>query len=115
MQMGALEKGGKVVAVSMPLALTLITLVVLAVLIVGARSQVSERCMDAEMREQVRAVVISGIDLAFKEHTKRLFEIWMKDVSEQPKRAQAGMNNAIDAYVRARTAALKWSPPLCPG
>jgi hypothetical protein len=72
-----------------------------------------EPCMDPAMREEVRQIVLSGIDRALNRHVGQMFEIWMKDPSEQPKRAIIGMHTAIDAYVRSRASALRWSPPAC--
>ena len=40
-------------------------------------------------------------------------KIWVKDSSEQPKRAMAGMAHGINAYQRARADALQWNPPEC--
>jgi hypothetical protein len=84
-------------------------------LIAGARSQAPPPCIDDEMRENVRAILLDGFALALKENTKRVFEIWLKDDSDQPKRAIAGMREGINAYVRARSAALNWTPPPCKG
>jgi hypothetical protein len=39
----------------------------------------------------------------------------MKDPADQPRRAKIGMHEGIDAYVRSRAQALKWSPPACKG
>lgn len=80
----------------------------------GARSEVREPCMDEKMREKVRAIMLDGIDLALKDHTKHIYEVWMKDAADQPRRAATGMNMGVSAYVRARTTALAWSPPPCP-
>jgi len=81
--------------------------------IAGARAQVSLACKDSQTQEQVRKVVLEGIDQALRNQTVRVFDIWMKDASEQPKRALTGMDAAISAYVRARANASKWAPPLC--
>ena len=81
--------------------------------IAGARAQVSLACMDSRTQEQVRTVVLEGIDQALLNQTVRVFDIWMKDPSEQPKRALTGMDVAISAYVRSRANASKWAPPLC--
>jgi uncharacterized membrane protein len=70
-------------------------------------------CMGAEMREQVRVLVLAGIDQALKQHAQRMFDVWQKDPTHQPKRAIAGMNSAINAYVGSRAAAQRWSPPAC--
>jgi len=66
-------------------------------------------------REHIRAIALQAFDEALKEHTKGLFDIWLKDVSEQPKRAQAGWRNSLSAYNRAQRDALKWDPQLCEG
>jgi hypothetical protein len=44
---------------------------------------------------------------------QKVFEIWMKDTADQPRRAKVGMHEGIDAYVRSRADALKWNPPRC--
>lgn len=70
-------------------------------------------CADDETREQTRAVLLDGFAMALKDHTKHIFDIWLRDDSDQPKRAVAGMREGINAYVRARAATMKWSPPPC--
>jgi hypothetical protein len=71
-------------------------------------------CMDEEAREQVRSIMAAGIDQALKNQTTRLFESWMKDAHEQPKRARVGMNNAVKAYIDSRAEILSnWNPPRC--
>jgi hypothetical protein len=74
-----------------------------------------EPCLDADIREQVRIILFEGIDLALRDRTKQLFEVWMKDHTDQPERAIAGMRNGILAYAGARRAATEWSPPVCKG
>jgi hypothetical protein len=93
----------------------LLIVVLLLGSVVEARAQVSLACKDSQTQEQVRKVVLEGIDQGLRNQTVRVFDIWMKDASEQPKRALTGMDAAISAYVRARANALKWSPPLCSG
>jgi hypothetical protein len=70
-------------------------------------------CMNAEMREQVRGLMLAGIDDALKQHARRMFDVWMKDPADQPRRASAGVNIAISAYVRSRASAQRWNPPAC--
>lgn len=70
-------------------------------------------CMNAEMREQVRGLMLAGIDEALKRHARRMFDVWMKDPADQPRRASAGVNTAISAYVRSRASAQRWNPPAC--
>lgn len=72
-----------------------------------------EVCMDAETREKARTLMLAGTEEAFKEHTRHMFEIWMKDQSDQPRRAITGMRQGIVAYVNTRKAAMRFNPPLC--
>jgi hypothetical protein len=71
-------------------------------------------CMDTEMRERVRMLMLSGIDQGFRAHAQHMFEVWQKDPTKQPARANAGMRSGITAYIGARAAAQRWSPPACP-
>lgn len=70
-------------------------------------------CIDPEMREQVRVLMLAGIDQAMREHAVKMFNIWQRDPTNQPKRAIAGMKSAIIAYAGSRAAAQRWSPPAC--
>ena len=70
-------------------------------------------CMDDESRERVRGIITDGIDDALKEHVKQVFDMWLRDDTDQPKRAITGMHIGIRAYVRSRAAALRWAPPKC--
>jgi hypothetical protein len=70
-------------------------------------------CMDDKTREAIRELAIEGLKKAFKDHTQHLFEIWVKDSSDQPRRAKVGMAAGIDAYTRARADMLRWNPPSC--
>jgi len=71
------------------------------------------RCMDDELREQVRGLMTQAMNEAFKDHIKHTFDIWMKDPGDQPKRARTGVSMGLDAYMRARANVLSWSPPHC--
>lgn len=88
---------------------------VLAVLMLNrADAQIKLDCADERTREQVRAVILEGIDLALRNQVVKVFDVWMRDTREDPPRkALIGMNIATNAYVRARANALAWNPPLC--
>lgn len=73
----------------------------------------SAPCIDSEMREQVRILMLAGIDQAMREHAVKMFNIWQRDPTNQPKRAIAGMKSAIIAYAGSRAAAQRWNPPAC--
>ena len=64
----------------------------------------------------MRDLALKGIDDGFAASCRAsLFDIWQKDPdTDQPKRAQVGMTNAVNAHVRARKFTLAWNPPTCP-
>ena len=43
----------------------------------------------------------------------KLFANWVLDDTGQPKRAQAGTNNAVKAFITARGYVLAWDPAEC--
>jgi hypothetical protein len=78
-----------------------------------AEGQTHQSCVDAKTRDLIRELSLDAIDDSFKKHVVLLFDIWVKDPAEQPKRAKNGMQAAISAYVRARGDAMKWEPTIC--
>jgi hypothetical protein len=78
-----------------------------------AQSEPGSYCVDEKTRHSIREMALDSFDDAFKKHIGHLFDIWVKDPAEQPKRASRGMQAAIGAYVRARQDALKWEPTIC--
>jgi hypothetical protein len=84
-------------------------------MLTAATAPEPETCMDDATRDKARALMSEGLDLALKSRTDQLFEIWMKDATDQPKRAITGMNNGVRAYAAARAAVLRWDPPSCKG
>lgn len=95
------------------IALALPIAILAAIWIIGARSEPPEACMDMQMREKVRALMLDAIDEALKDHTKHMYEVWMKDPNSQPSRAITGMKAGITAYVNSRNAAMRFNPSLC--
>jgi hypothetical protein len=92
-----------------------ITLAVLAFFEREAVSKVSYDCVPPTERERVRELAFVGIDEGFTQAVAHLYSVWQKDPdTEQPKRAQVGMTNAVNAHVRARKFATEWNPPSCP-
>jgi hypothetical protein len=92
---------------------TAVTVIVLITLLCVGIARSQPACMDTAMREQVRGLMLEGIDQGFRAHAQRMFEIWQKDPTKQPARANAGMRSGIIAYNGARAAAQRWSPPTC--
>jgi len=81
-----------------------------------AASKVAIDCFEVTERERVRDIALRAIDQGLDQAVQHLFSVWTKDPdSEQPKRAQVGVTNALNAHNRARKFALAWSPPSCPG
>ena len=74
---------------------------------------VLEPCVDAEEREHIRKLTLDSIDEALKIYVRHLFDIWMVDTHEQPRRATVGFHLAVAAHMRSRANALKWDPPVC--
>jgi hypothetical protein len=98
---------------------TLIIAILLAIILINvakedeAPAMVQVDCMDPIERERIREIVLNAVDTGLSEQIQHLFEVWTKDLSDQPKRAQVGTNNALNAHVRARKFALAWDPPRC--
>ena len=72
-------------------------------------------CVSDEDRVHIRAQVLGAVDDAFRDNLKHLFTSWLKDASNQPNRASAGVQSSIVAYQRARADALRWMPESCGG
>ena len=92
----------------------IVTLLLLALFERGADSKVPFDCVDPTERERVRELVFSGIDKGLVDAMSHLFDVWQKDpATEQPRRAQVGTTNAVNAHSRARKLATEWEPPPC--
>jgi len=101
------------IALAVGVITVVVTLLLLALL--EAQSKMSYDCIDPTERERVRELALVGIDDGLKRSMTHLFDVWQKDPEhEQPKRAQVGTTNAINAHNRARKLALAWNPPSCP-
>lgn len=67
----------------------------------------------AEDRERLKGLAIQALDDAFRAQLEHLYEVWMRDSRDQPRRAQTGTSNAIAAWLAARQGVSKFEPPLC--
>jgi len=103
-------------ALAVGLITVILTLIVLALFEQReASSRVPFDCFDPTERERVREISLKGIDDGLQQAISHLYSIWQKDPdSDQPKRAQVGVANAINAHARARRFTLNWMPPTCP-
>jgi len=102
------------------LTIVIVIIVLLALSIVGfltggweAESEPRQGCVDERTRDEIRELTLSAIDNAFQNHIALLFDVWVKDPIEQPKRATNGMQANISAYLRARHNAMDWNPTPC--
>ena len=100
--------------------ISLIIAIVLAYVLLSvakddAQSKVPYDCVDPTERERIRDLAFKGIDDGLVRAMSHLFDVWQKDPqADQPKRAQVGTTNAINAHNRARKFAIAWDPPTCP-
>ena len=71
-------------------------------------------CTDnTEFRDDARRIIHDGLNEALHNQVERLFEVWMKDPADQPRRARNGILNALRAYLHARTQVEMWDIPPC--
>jgi hypothetical protein len=106
----------RLLLIAVPIA---IVLTLISMWLWPARSETSvvlqdELCLDADVREMARAIMLAALDEGLRRHTVQMYDVWMKDDRDQPTRAITGMRSALVAYARARNAAVNWSPPRCP-
>ena len=81
--------------------------------VTAAQSQGSPVCVFAQEKDRLVILAHEAIDEAYKKKVMDLFEIWVRDPVDQPRRATSGMQIAISAYHRARTNVRVWDPLLC--
>ena len=71
--------------------------------------------VDPETRDKVRAIVLTALDEALKEHVTRMYYVWMRDEASSAGRLRArqGTRIGIQAYARARALILstQWTCP----
>lgn len=72
-------------------------------------------CMNSEDRERVKSLTNQALNEAYKNQVEHLFMIWMRDSHDQPQRAQAGVSQAIVAWLGAHKGMNSFQPPECPG
>jgi hypothetical protein len=89
-------------------------LIVVAVTLVAAAEQpLVKYCVDQQQEDKLRAMMSDSLDQAFREHFVHLFDVWVKDLTEEPERARTGSNNTISAWLRAQRALQNWKPQRC--
>jgi hypothetical protein len=68
---------------------------------------------DPELTDKIRRILHEGLDEALKDAVTRTFEVWMKDPTDQPRRAAQGVRNAVSAYIQSRDKLDLWQPQPC--
>jgi len=81
--------------------------------ITAAHSQPVVQCWLPQEKDTLINLAHQGIDEAYKEKVKSLYEIWVRDPADQPKRAVSGMAINLSAYHRARANIRAWDPVIC--
>lgn len=71
-------------------------------------------CGTREMQSRLKVIMYSALDKALEEHIKHTYEVWMKDETDQPKRASVGVRKGLNAYVQSRGTIDKWQLMECP-
>ena len=96
-----------------------VTTVAITLLVLGqfereAEGKIPYDCVEPTERERVRDIAMKAVDKGLEQAITHLFDVWQRDPNtDQPKRAQVGTTNAINAHNRARRHVLSWDPPTC--
>lgn len=85
----------------------------LTIALLESHSEAKVGCVSAEDREHILKMSLQAVDQGFEKHVVSLYGNWVVDASQQPSRAQVGMQNGIRAWLRAQDDAKKWTPPVC--
>ena len=81
--------------------------------VTAAQSQPLLVCFTQQQRDHILEMAQRAIDEGFKNKVTDLFEVWVRDPADQPRRAISGMQTNLSAYHRARNAIRIWDPPIC--
>lgn len=68
---------------------------------------------DPGVREQVRGIVLSGLENALHQHVEKLMAVWISDGGVNPSRAANGVWIGSRAYLHARQQIEAWDIPPC--
>jgi hypothetical protein len=68
---------------------------------------------DPTVREQVRGVVLAGLESALHQHVEKLMAVWISDGGLNPSRAANGVWIGSRAYLHARQQIEIWDIPPC--
>jgi hypothetical protein len=91
--------------------LTAVVIVITAALV--AQTQPAVQCFYPQEKDRVIELAHTAVDEAFQEKVRSLFDVWVRDPVEQPRRAMSGMATNISAYHRARANIRQWEPVIC--
>ena len=81
--------------------------------VTAAQSQVQPICFTQQQRDHILEMSQRAIDDGFKNKVTDLFDVWIRDPTDQPRRAISGMQTNLSAYHRARNSIRIWDPAIC--
>jgi len=88
-------------------------MIILVVTVSQTQTQSAVQCFYPQEKDRVIELAHQAVDLAFQDKVRSLFDVWVRDPVEQPKRAMSGMATNISAYHRARANVRQWEPVIC--
>lgn len=71
-------------------------------------------CLELQQSDKLKALGFEALDNAFRTHLEHLFEIAMKDATDQPRRMRVGTQNAIHGWVTSYNFIVQYHRPECP-
>jgi lauroyl/myristoyl acyltransferase len=84
--------------------------------VMESRAQVQiAACATEEEQVKIKALVQEGLENALVDRSYHLFNVWMQDGTDQPRRAQVGLSKAITAYLQSNKGAGLWHTARCDG
>ena len=81
--------------------------------ITAAQSQTQAVCFTQQQRDHILEMSQRAIDEGFSNKVRDLFDVWVRDPTDQPRRAISGMQTNLSAYHRARNSIRLWDPSIC--
>ena len=100
-------------AIGAIVAFVTIVITLIALALIESHSETKAPCVSKEDQEHILRMSLRAVDQAFQHHVTNLFSNWVLDASQQPARAQKGMQNGIKAWLRAQDDAKNWTPAVC--
>lgn len=102
-------------------ALAILSIALLPVIVWGVRAQYELEsaltetvpCGPKELEVKLKQVMNEALEQALLEHIQNTYEVWMKDETDQPRRAATGIRKGINAYIQATNGISRWQLMTC--